>query len=175
MSPDLVRSQVEGGILFGLSAAEWDEVTLGDGGDVVTQNFDRYKLVRMRTTPAIEVHVIESNEQPGGVGEVSVPSVAPALANAIAALTGTRIRRLPISRTMKLLPEEGNIQNPDVTITASENGPYLVSGPIKLTDYDGREIDQPYEVHLCRCGQSGNKPFCDGTHLTIGFDGTLAN
>jgi CDGSH-type Zn-finger protein len=63
----------------------------------------------------------------------------------------------------------------DVTITPSENGPYLVSGPMHLTDIDGREIDHPDQVALCRCGHSSNKPFCDGTHATIDFDGTLAN
>jgi CDGSH-type Zn-finger protein len=50
-----------------------------------------------------------------------------------------------------------------------------VSGPVKLTDVDGREIPHPDDMSLCRCGQSGNKPFCDGTHLTIEFDGTLKN
>jgi CDGSH-type Zn-finger protein len=64
---------------------------------------------------------------------------------------------------------------PDVSITATKNGPYVITGPVKITDYDGREIDQPAQVALCRCGHSGNKPFCDGTHLTIDFDGTLAN
>jgi CDGSH-type Zn-finger protein len=64
---------------------------------------------------------------------------------------------------------------PDVTITPSEDGPYLVSGPVLLTDADGREIPHPDQMSLCRCGQSGNKPFCDGTHLTVDFDGTLAN
>ena len=64
---------------------------------------------------------------------------------------------------------------PDVTITPSEDGPYLVSGPFRLTDIDGREIPHPDPASLCRCGQSGNKPFCDGTHLTVDFDGTLAN
>jgi CDGSH-type Zn-finger protein len=64
---------------------------------------------------------------------------------------------------------------PDVTITPSEDGPYLVSGPVLLTDADGREIPHQDQMSLCRCGQSGNKPFCDGTHLTIDFDGTLAN
>lgn len=64
---------------------------------------------------------------------------------------------------------------PDVTITPSEDGPYLVSGPVLLTDVDGREIPHLDPMSLCRCGQSGNKPFCDGTHLTIDFDGTLAN
>jgi isoquinoline 1-oxidoreductase beta subunit len=102
INPDLIRAQVEGGLLFGLSAAAWGEVVLGDGGEIVTRNFDRYPIVRMRSVPQIEVHLIESTESPTGVGEVSVPSVAPALANAIAALTGTRIRRLPFSKTIKI-------------------------------------------------------------------------
>jgi isoquinoline 1-oxidoreductase beta subunit len=102
INPDLIRAQVEGGLLFGLSAAAWGEVVLDDGGEIVTQNFDRYPLVRMRSVPAIEVHLIDSTESPTGVGEVSVPSVAPALANAIAALTGTRIRQLPLSKTIKI-------------------------------------------------------------------------
>ena len=102
INPDLVRAQVEGGLLFGLSAAAWGEVVLGEGGEIVTQNFDRYPIVRMRSVPQMEVHLIDSTESPTGVGEVSVPSVAPALANAIAALTGTRIRRLPFSKTIKI-------------------------------------------------------------------------
>jgi isoquinoline 1-oxidoreductase beta subunit len=102
INPDLVRAQVEGGLLFGLSAAAWGEVVLGDGGEIVTTNFDRYPLVRMRSVPQMEVHLIESGEQPTGVGEVAVPSVAPAMANAIAALTGTRIRELPFSKTIKI-------------------------------------------------------------------------
>ncbi|HEY2656997.1 MAG TPA: molybdopterin cofactor-binding domain-containing protein [Solirubrobacteraceae bacterium] len=102
INPDLVHAQVEGGLLFGLSAAAWGEVVLGDGGEIVTQNFDRYPIVRMRSVPEIEVHLIESTEPPTGVGEVSVPSVAPALANAIAALTGTRIRYLPLANTIKI-------------------------------------------------------------------------
>ena len=102
INPDLVRAQVEGGLLFGLSAAAWGEVVLGEGGEIVTQNFDRYPIVRMRSVPQIEIHLIESTEPPTGVGEVSVPSVAPALANAIAALTGTRVRKLPLSKTMKI-------------------------------------------------------------------------
>ena len=63
----------------------------------------------------------------------------------------------------------------DVTITPSEDGPYVVSGPVKLTDVDGRQIPHDEQMALCRCGQSGNKPFCDGTHLSVDFDGTLKN
>jgi isoquinoline 1-oxidoreductase subunit beta len=102
VNPDLIRAQVEGGLLWGLTAAAWGEIILGAGGDIVTQNFDAYPVMRMRSVPQIEVHLIDSTEPPSGVGEVSVPSAAPALTNAIAALTGTRIRQLPINNTIKI-------------------------------------------------------------------------
>jgi isoquinoline 1-oxidoreductase beta subunit len=102
VNPDLIRAQIEGGLVWGLSAASWGEVVLGEGGEIVTQNFDTYPVMRMRSVPQMEVHLIESAEPPNGVGEISVPSVAPALANAIAALTGTRIRELPFSKTIKI-------------------------------------------------------------------------
>src|SRR6202012_76107 len=102
VNPDLIRAQVEGGLLWGISAAAWGEVVLGDAGDIVTQNFDTYPVMRMRSVPQIEVHLIDSAEPPSGVGEVSVPSVAPALGNAIAALTGPRVRQLPINNTIKI-------------------------------------------------------------------------
>jgi isoquinoline 1-oxidoreductase subunit beta len=102
VNPDLIRAQVEGGILYGLSAAAWGEIVLAEGGDIVTQNFDRYPVMRIRSVPWIDVHLIRSTEPPTGVGEVSVPTAAPALTNAIAALTGTRVRRLPIARTIRV-------------------------------------------------------------------------
>jgi isoquinoline 1-oxidoreductase beta subunit len=102
VNPDLIRAQVEGGILFGLSAAAWGEIVLGDGGDIVTQSFDRYPIERMQSVPEIEVHLIDSDEPPTGVGEVSVPTTAPAFANAIAALTGNRIRRLPLNKSIRV-------------------------------------------------------------------------
>ena len=102
VTPDLVRAQVEGGLLYALGAAAWGEIILGDGGQIITQSFDRYLVMRMQSTPQIEVLLIESGEPPTGVGEVSVPTAAPALTNAIAALTGTRIRRLPITKTIKI-------------------------------------------------------------------------
>ena len=89
---------MEGGILWGLSAAAWGEIVIGDGGEIVTQNFDRYPV-----------------------------------------------------------------------------GPNIVSGPMTITAPDGHVIEHPGSVALCRCGGSSNKPFCDGTHATIDFDGTLAN
>jgi isoquinoline 1-oxidoreductase beta subunit len=102
VDPDLVRAQVQGGLLWGLGAAAWGEIVLGQGDEIVTQNFDRYPVMRMQSIPRIEVHLIDSSETPSGVGEVSVPTVAPALANAIFALTGIRIRRLPMSRTIQI-------------------------------------------------------------------------
>ncbi len=102
INPDLIRAQVEGGLLWGFSAAAWGEVVLGDGGDIVTQNFDRYPLVRMQSAPDIEVVIVESDEPPSGVGEAAVPLMAPALANAIAALTGDRIRRLPLNKSIRI-------------------------------------------------------------------------
>jgi isoquinoline 1-oxidoreductase beta subunit len=102
VNPDLIRAQVEGGLLFGLSAAAWGEVVLGERGEITTLNFDRYPIMRMRSIPKIELHLIDSTEPPSGVGEVSVPASAPALVNAIAALTGTRVRSLPITNTIKI-------------------------------------------------------------------------
>ena len=102
VNPDLIHAQVEGGVIWGLSAAAWGEVVLGEGGDILTQNFDRYPVERMQSVPVIEVHLIDSDEPPTGVGEVSVPTTAPALANTIAALTGTRIRRLPLNKTIRV-------------------------------------------------------------------------
>ena len=64
---------------------------------------------------------------------------------------------------------------PEVTITPSENGPYLISGPLTLVAPGGEEIAHLDPMKLCRCGHSSNKPFCDGTEASIDFDGTLAN
>lgn len=102
LDPGLVRAQVESGLLWGLGGAAWGEMVLGAGGDILTQNFDRYPVMRMQSIPSIEVYLIDSHESPSGVGEVCVPTVAPALANAIFALTGERIRRLPMSRTIQI-------------------------------------------------------------------------
>jgi isoquinoline 1-oxidoreductase subunit beta len=102
VNPDLIRAQIEGGLVWGLSAAAWGEIVLGEGGEIITQNFDRYPIMRIQSTPNIEVHLIDSDEPPTGVGEVSIPTTAPALANAIAALTGTRVRRLPINKSIRI-------------------------------------------------------------------------
>ena len=86
---------MEGGVVFGLSAALFGEITF-ENGRVQQSNFHDYPMLRMNEMPEVEVHIIPSAEKMGGVGEPGVPPVAPALANAIFAATGKRIRRLPI-------------------------------------------------------------------------------
>jgi isoquinoline 1-oxidoreductase beta subunit len=95
INPDIVKAQMEGGIIFGLTAALKTEITLKDGR-VEQTNFHDYQMLRMFESPQIEVHIVPSTENPTGVGEPGVPPVAPALTNAIFAATGKRIRRLPI-------------------------------------------------------------------------------
>ncbi len=95
INPDTVKAQMEGGIIFGLTAALKTEITLKDGR-VQQENFHDYQMLRIFESPEIEVHIVPSSENPTGVGEPGVPPVAPALANAIFAVTGKRIRRLPI-------------------------------------------------------------------------------
>jgi isoquinoline 1-oxidoreductase beta subunit len=95
VNPDTVKAQMEGGINFGLTAALKTEITL-ENGRVQQSNFHDYPMLRMFEAPAIEVFIVPSEEKPTGVGEPSVPPVAPALANAIFAAIGKRVRRLPI-------------------------------------------------------------------------------
>jgi isoquinoline 1-oxidoreductase beta subunit len=95
INPDTVTAQMEGGIIFGLTAALKTEITL-ENGRVQQRNFNDYPMLRMFEAPAIEVFIVPSEEKPTGVGEPSVPPVAPALTNAIFAATGKRVRRLPI-------------------------------------------------------------------------------
>ncbi|MFZ1867070.1 MAG: molybdopterin cofactor-binding domain-containing protein [Steroidobacteraceae bacterium] len=95
VNPDGFRAQLEGGIVFGLSAALYGAITL-ERGAVVQQNFPDYPVVRLADCPDIDVHIIESNGTIGGGGEVGVPGVAPALVNAISAATGVRLRELPV-------------------------------------------------------------------------------
>jgi isoquinoline 1-oxidoreductase beta subunit len=95
VNPDIIRSQMEGGIAFGLGAALYGEITL-DGGSVVETNFDRYRQLRMPEMPVVEVHIVPSAEPPTGVGEPGVPPIGPAVANAVFALTGKPVRKLPI-------------------------------------------------------------------------------
>jgi isoquinoline 1-oxidoreductase beta subunit len=95
VNPDTVEAQVEGAVVYGLSAALREEITLREGA-VVQGNFDGYQPLRMDEMPAVEVHVVPSTEDPGGIGEPGLPPLAPAVVNALHAVTGKRIRRLPI-------------------------------------------------------------------------------
>ncbi len=97
VNPSGAEAQVEGGILEGLSAALYGEITV-EGGRTLQSNFADYRLVRFGEAPRIDVHFMKTGEPPTGLGEPPVPPVAPALANAIFALTGRRVRRLPIIR-----------------------------------------------------------------------------
>lgn len=95
VNPDGFRAQVEGGIIFGLSAALYGAITL-EHGAVVQRNFPDYPVIRLADCPDIDVHILESDGTMGGAGEVGVPAVAPAVANAIFAATGARLRELPV-------------------------------------------------------------------------------
>ena len=95
VNPAIIRQQIESGIVYGLSAALKDAITI-DKGAVVQGNFNTYDVVRIDEMPVIEVHIVETDNNPGGIGEASVPPIAPAVTNAIFAATGKRVRKLPI-------------------------------------------------------------------------------
>jgi isoquinoline 1-oxidoreductase subunit beta len=97
VNPDTIMAQLEGGLIFGLTAALWGEVTI-DKGRVLQSNFNDYRMLRIDEVPNIEVHVIKSSEDPGGIGETGATAGPPALRNAIYAATGVALRRLPIDR-----------------------------------------------------------------------------
>jgi isoquinoline 1-oxidoreductase subunit beta len=99
VNPDIIAAQLEGGLIFGLTAALYGEITI-DKGRVQQSNFNDYRMLRIDQVPNIEVHVINSGEAPGGIGETGVTAGPPALRNAIYAATGVALRRLPIDRGM---------------------------------------------------------------------------
>jgi isoquinoline 1-oxidoreductase subunit beta len=96
VNPRIVESQIESGIVYGLSAALWGDISLR-AGQVQQSNFNDYRVLRMNETPQLDVHLLSGDGPPGGIGELAVPPVAPALCNAISAATGKRLRSLPIS------------------------------------------------------------------------------
>jgi CO/xanthine dehydrogenase Mo-binding subunit len=108
VNPDGVRSQVEGSLLFGLSNALKERGTIANGA-IVQSNFHDYQVLRMNEIPdVVEVHVVPSTEYPTGVGEPGVTTIAPALANAIFAATGARVRSVPLlpERVLKAIGEK---------------------------------------------------------------------
>jgi isoquinoline 1-oxidoreductase beta subunit len=86
---------MEGGVVFGLTAALYGKLTLKDGR-LEQSNFHDYPMLRMSEAPKVEVHIVPSDEKPGGIGEPGVPPIAPAVANALFAATGKRLRSLPL-------------------------------------------------------------------------------
>jgi isoquinoline 1-oxidoreductase beta subunit len=99
VNPDTVMAQIEGGLIFGLTAALYGEITI-DKGRVQQSNFNDYRMLRIDQVPKIEVHVVKSGEPPGGIGETGCNAGPPALRNAIYAATGVALRRLPIDRAL---------------------------------------------------------------------------
>lgn len=97
VNPNAVAAQMESGIVFGLSAALYGEITLAKGR-VAQSNFTDYKVLQLAQTPRIETHIVDSGAALGGVGEPGTPPIAPAVANAVFAATGKRLRRLPLRR-----------------------------------------------------------------------------
>ena len=99
INPDSVRAQIEGGLIFGLTSALYSEITF-DQGRVQQSNFNTYRMLRMDEAPPIEVHLVESTEKPGGLGETGTAAAFPAIANAVFAASGKRLRRLPLAGSL---------------------------------------------------------------------------
>ena len=97
VNPDSVEAQIQGGLVFGLTAALYNEITIAKGR-VQQSNFNNYRMMRINETPAIDVHLLRNGESPGGIGEPGTSIAGPALANALFAATGVRLRSLPVDR-----------------------------------------------------------------------------
>jgi isoquinoline 1-oxidoreductase beta subunit len=100
VNPDTVEAQVQGGVIFAITAALYSEITIKDGR-VEQNNFTDYRMLRIDQAPPIEVHIVKSSEAPGGIGEPGTSALAPALTNAIFAATGKRIRQLPVGSQLQ--------------------------------------------------------------------------
>jgi isoquinoline 1-oxidoreductase beta subunit len=101
VNPSVIAAQMEGGIGYGLGAALYDAITL-DKGEVQQSNFHDYRSLRIDEMPKVEVHIVPSAEVPTGVGEPGVPPLAPAVANALFAATGKRVRALPFTSAFEI-------------------------------------------------------------------------
>jgi isoquinoline 1-oxidoreductase subunit beta len=97
VNPDTAAAQIQGGIMFGITAALYGEITIRQGR-VEQSNFDNYQMLRIDEAPAVEVHLVDSAGAPGGLGEPGTAAIAPAVVNAIFAATGKRLRKLPIDQ-----------------------------------------------------------------------------
>ena len=95
VNPDIIKAQIQGAVMFGVTAALYGEITIKDGR-VEQTNFDTYQILRIDEAPDVEVHIVESSEWPGGMGEAGTSAIVPAVTNAVFAATGKRLRKLPI-------------------------------------------------------------------------------
>jgi isoquinoline 1-oxidoreductase beta subunit len=103
VNPDIVQAQIQGAIMFGVTAALYGAITLKNGR-VEQANFDTYQILRMNEAPSVEVHIVPSTEPPGGMGECGTSCIVPAVANAIFAATGKRLRKMPVDPAALKLP-----------------------------------------------------------------------
>jgi isoquinoline 1-oxidoreductase beta subunit len=103
VNPDTIRAQIQSAVVFGITAALHGEITLKDGR-VQQTNFDTYQMLRMNEAPAIDVYIVQSSEPPGGMGEAGTSCIVPAVANAIFAATGKRLRKMPVDPAVLKLP-----------------------------------------------------------------------
>ena len=99
VNPPMVQAQIQSGIVFGVTAALYGEITLKNGR-VEQTNFNTYPVLRMNEAPAIEVHLVKSAEPPGGLGENGTSAVVPAIANAVFGATGKRLRKMPVDASV---------------------------------------------------------------------------
>ncbi|MEA3027413.1 MAG: isoquinoline 1-oxidoreductase subunit beta [Alphaproteobacteria bacterium] len=99
VNPDTIRAQIQSAIMFGITAALYGEITLKNGR-VEQSNFDNCQILRMNEAPAVEVHLVQNQESPGGMGEAGTSAIVPAVTNAIFAATGKRLRRLPVDTSV---------------------------------------------------------------------------
>jgi isoquinoline 1-oxidoreductase subunit beta len=103
VNPDTVRAQIQSAVMFGITAALHGEITVKDGR-VEQSNFDSYEILRINEAPQVEVHIVPSSEPPGGMGEAGTSAIVPAVANAIFAATGRRLRKMPVDPNVLKLP-----------------------------------------------------------------------
>ena len=105
VNPDTVSAQIQSAVMFGATAALYGEITLKNGR-VEQRNFDSYRVLRMNEAPAVEVHIVQNTEPPGGMGEAGTSAIVPALANAIFAATGKRLRKMPVDAAVLKQPQQ---------------------------------------------------------------------
>src|SRR5258706_13073911 len=134
VNPDTIEAQLQGGLIFGLTAALYGEITI-EKGRVQQSNFNDYRMLRMDQIPKIEVHLIKSAEAPGGIGETGSTAGPPAVRNAIYAATGVAFRRLPLHRSPNA-PNKG-LGPPSGPLCSSSSPSPLSASPLGLGSFAG--------------------------------------